>query len=355
MIDRPAVAVLGSAVASVFPIDEDGFLAAVLDHEWGDRALKQRIRHIATVLRAVLPEPYPEALRVLRKAAERVDPAGMAAWALCDFVELYGLDDPDRSLPALEQFTTVISAEFAVRPFIARYPTRMMRQHLTWAHHPDPAVRRLASEGSRTRLPWGMALRELQSDPSPLLPILEALKNDPSGDVRRSVSNSLNDISKDHPDLVVALLEGWQDDSPDMAALTKHALRTLLKQGHEPAMALLGLAAHAEIVVSELEVDPAVVTVGDHTSLSFAVTSTADNVQALMVDYAVTYQNASGTGSRKVFKGTRTDLGPGERLASRRKISLAQRSTRRIYPGPHRIELLVNGSSVGTVEFEVVS
>lgn len=355
MIDDEAVAALGAAVRSVHPFDEGAFMGAVFDEDWDSRALKQRVRHVATVFHDLLPEPYPEALGVLREAADGMRSAGMAAWALCDFVEVYGLDHPELSLPALEQFTTVISAEFAVRPFIARYPERMMRQHHDWASHADPAVRRLASEGARPRLPWGMALRDLQADPAPLVPILESLRADPSADVRRSVANNLNDISRDHPDLVVSLLTSWQDDSPEMAELTKHALRSLLKQGHPEALALLGFTADAEFEVTALAVDPTLVPVGGATSLKFELRPTAEGRHAFMVDYAITYQNYSQTGSRKVFKGTTAERGRGEPLEMHRRISLASRSTRTIYPGRHRVEVLVNGSSAGTVEFEVVS
>ena len=134
--------------------------------------------------------------------------------AFSDFVEVYGLDDPDASLPALGTFTLVVSAEFAVRPFIIRYPEASFAQMARWAEDPDPQVRRLASEGCRPRLPWAMALKPLQDDPAPILPILTALRHDPSNDVRRSVANNLNDIAKDHPGLVVDTLAGWQDGSP---------------------------------------------------------------------------------------------------------------------------------------------
>jgi 3-methyladenine DNA glycosylase AlkC len=67
-------------------------------------------------------------------------------------------------------------------------------------------VRRLVSEGSRPRLPWGLQLKSLIQDPSPTLPLLRALQDDPSEYVRRSVANHLNDIAKDHPALVAQWL-----------------------------------------------------------------------------------------------------------------------------------------------------
>lgn len=353
MIDRPTVTALAEAVAAESDLDLEAFLADVFDNHWPNLALKQRVRHIAATLSSHLPDSYPEALAILIRAADHVTDAGMTAWALCDFVEVFGLDDPDLSIPALERFTVIISAEFAVRPFIERYPNRMIAQHLAWAGNRHPAIRRLASEGIRPRLPWGMALRRLQADPTPIVPILARLRNDPSEDVRRSVANNLNDISKDHPDLVVLVLTSWQDDSLEMATLTKHALRTLLKQGHPAGMALLGFSVNPELETDELSVEPTTVPVGGSTLLRFAATSTGAARQSLMVDYAVEYQNLSGNGSRKVFKGTTTELDPGETFTMRRKISLKPMSTRNILPGPHRVEVYVNGMSAGAVDFEV--
>jgi 3-methyladenine DNA glycosylase AlkC len=354
-IDRRSVAAVVSAVATAAGgFDEDIILEHIFDHEWERRALKQRIRHIAVSIRPHLPDDYAAALQIMRQAAPGVDGGGMSLWAFNDFVEEYGVDDPDLSLPALEQFTELASSEFAVRPFIVEYPERMATQMLAWARDPSPQVRRLASEGFRPRLPWGMGLPELKKDPAPIIPVLEELKRDPCDDVRRSVANNLNDISKDHPQLVVDLLTEWADDSSEMDALIKHALRTLLKQGHPGALELLGFRRDARVDLIAAVVDPVVVRVGDGTVLSLEIRSTTDAVQRLMVDYAVVFQNASGTGSRKVYKGVVVDLAGGESFALSRKISLAQRTTRRIIAGPHSVEVQVNGDVLARVRFDVV-
>ena len=329
-------------------------LEDIFDCDWEERALKQRIRHIAVSIRSFLPDDYAAALRIMREAARSVDGGWMSVWSFNDFVEEYGVDQPDLSLPALEQFTKLASAEFAVRPFIIRYPERMADQMLTWAHDADPLVRRLASEGFRPRLPWGVGIPELKRDPSPIIPVLELLKSDPSEDVRRSVANNLNDISKDHADVVVRLLGEWADGSPEIEGVTKHALRTLLKQGHPGALELLGFHGDVSVDVVGAAIDPAVVRVGDSTVLSAEIRSTGDAPEKLMVDYAVNFQNVSGTGSRKVYKGVVVDLGGGELFVLKRKISLAQRTTRRIIAGPHSVEIQVNGVVHAVVPFDVI-
>jgi hypothetical protein len=185
--------------------------------------------------------------------------------------------------------------------------------------------------------------------------VLVTLRDDPSEDVRRSVANNLNDISKDHPDLVVRLLGEWAAETDQMQVLTKHALRTLLKRGHSGALELLGFSPQPAVEVTGLTVDPPSVAVGGAVHLEFLVTSLTGAEQSLMVDYSVTYQNASGGGSRKVFKGAVVDLAAGDTISLRRKISLAQRTTRRIFPGPHAIEVQVNGVVLGTARFDVTA
>ena len=354
-IDRESVeAIVAAVVTEAQDVDSSAMVDAIFDDDWEDRALKQRIRHIAVSVRAYLPEDYAEALAVMRRAGAKVETGWMSVWAFNDFVEEYGVDDPDISLPALEQFTKLASAEFAVRPFIRRYPDRMAEQMLAWAHDPDPLVRRLASEGYRPRLPWGMGLPQLKKDPAPILPVLTALRTDPSEDVRRSVANNLNDISKDHPELAVDVLAEWSDDTEEMRALVKHALRTLVKKGHAGALDLLGFSGNPQVAVGELVIAPAVIAIGGAVHLEVEVQSTAADLQPLLIDYAVTFQNASGTGSRKVFKGKAVELEPGEGVTLRRKINLSPMTTRRIFPGPHEVEIQVNGAIRATAQFDVV-
>ncbi|MBZ0310407.1 MAG: DNA alkylation repair protein, partial [Anaerolineae bacterium] len=244
MYNLQVIAAFASAVKAEYPpLDENDFVAAVMDDGWEGRELKQRMRHLSITLRAFLPDDYRAALEILRRAAPCLE--GFVTMTFPDFVELYGLEDWEVSLPALEQFTQQSSAEYAVRPFILREPERMMQQMKAWAQHKSPHVRRLASEGCRPRLPWAMALPIFKRDPAPILPILELLKNDESEYVRRSVSNNLNDISKDNPQVVIETVRRWQqDDSPEMQKLIHHALRTLVKAGHPDALALLGANHH---------------------------------------------------------------------------------------------------------------
>ncbi|MBT8247325.1 MAG: DNA alkylation repair protein [Acidimicrobiia bacterium] len=355
MFNRETIGVIADAVAAADSrFDPAAFLASVFDDEWGDRELKQRMRHAAECLRAGLPDDYGAALEILVRAAPSADAAGFAAMILSDFVEAFGIDDLAASIPALEVFTRNVSAEFAVRPFLVRYPDRMLEQMHVWAASDQPDLRRLASEGTRPRLPWGMALKQYQADPAPLFPLLEGLAHDPSEVVRRSVANNLNDIAKDHPDLVVDVLARWQDGSAEVSGITRHALRVLLKQGHIGALRLLGFEPDPAVALSKLSVEPGTVPVGGKVSVRFTVRSTADEPQSVMVDGVVHYARPTGA-TTKVFKWKTGELGPGETWSIERSVTLKPMSTRRIEPGIHSCEVQINGDRVARIEFEVTA
>ncbi len=344
-----------AAIQTAYPaFDAAAFRARVFDPTWDDLALKARMRHTTQALRATLPGDYRAALGILREAARHMPFGHFGAMTLPDFVEQYGLEDWEASLPALEQFTQLISSEFAVRPFILQDPPRMMAQMLDWAGHPSEHVRRLASEGCRPRLPWGMALPIFQADPAPILPILERLKQDPSEYVRRSVANNLNDIAKDNPQVVLDVLRGWGSiDTPEMAALIKHALRTLVKQGHPDALALLGYAHGAAVTLRNLRVEPAVVPAEGEITFSFDVVAEGDAPQNLMIDYILHLKRANGGQTPKVFKLAQRTLQPGEVASLTRRFSFQPVTTRRYYPGEHGLEIQINGVAFGRVDFVV--
>lgn len=317
------------------------FMARVFDSEWENRELKQRMRHITVCLRAELPGSYRDALAALRAIAEKF--TGFLALIFPDFVEMYGQDDPDASLAALEYFTQLSSAEFAIRPFIKREPERVMQQMLHWARHDNHHVRRLASEGCRPRLPWAMALPEFKNDPSPILPILDQLKNDESEYVRRSVANNLNDIVKDHPSLVLDIARRWLGQSAETDRLVRHACRTLLKRGNAEALALFGFQDEVDVLVANLVLSPDELTIGDKVTMEFDVTANHAEPLQLRIEYGVDFVKSNGSLSRKIFRVTESMFPPGKTVRIRRTHSFRDLSTRKHYAGQHGIVILING------------
>ena len=327
------------------------FFRLLYDQEWEDRELKARMRHASEALGRTLPDDYRKAVGILLRVEKHFD--GFDHLLFSDFVERFGVDDYDASIPALEVFTRS-SAEFAIRPFIRRYPKKTMAQMRRWARHRDEKVRRLASEGCRPRLPWGTALEELKRDPSPILPILEILKDDPSETVTRSVANNLNDISRDHPGVALDLAEGWLKESSSRRPLLKHALRGLLKQGDPRALSLFDIETGARVRVTKLLVKPRRVPVGGRCVLTAAVVSDERSRRTIRLEYAITYARPGGRTGKKVFQLREVELDPGERLELTRNLSFADRSTRKHHPGPHTLALVVNGQRKRTVRFSLV-
>jgi 3-methyladenine DNA glycosylase AlkC len=348
-----------SAVYSGFPAA--AFVARVTP-QLDSLELKGRVAAIAAGLRDHLPPAYPEAVAIL--VAILGPPIGAEEEGMFDdgwhlmpvaaFVEHYGLEHLDESLAAMHAITQRHTAEFAIRPFLIRYPAPTLATLERWASDPSFHVRRLVSEGARTRLPWAGRLPAFIADPRPVLALLERLKDDPSPYVRRSVANNLNDIAKDHPELALATLARWSEGADDTRrALIRHALRTLVKQGRPEALALLG-AGEPQVELVALEVAPARVAIGQSLTLAVQLQSTAAAPQQLVVDYVLHMPGANGRRRSKVFKLRSQSLGPGERLQLSRRHSFVPVTVRRLYPGTHRIEVQVNGRILGGAEFELL-
>ncbi|MBN1201933.1 MAG: DNA alkylation repair protein [Anaerolineae bacterium] len=352
---RPFYDDLVAVLAATWPpFDAEAFWSGLYDAGWDDRSLMERMRHTTVILHSVLPEDFRAALRILQQAAPALAQYGFEKLVLCEYVGLYGLDDWEASLPALEAFTHQASAEFAVRPFILQDLERMLAQMLKWASHDSPTVRRLASEGCRPRLPWGIRLPPLIDDPAPVLPVLEQLKLDEDESVRRSVANNLNDIAKDNPQVVIDVLRRWQaHDTPEMAQLISRALRTLLKAGDPGALELLGYGRDPAITVSNMTLEPDTIPLGETVAFSFDVESTGQQPQDLMIDYVVYLMRANGQQTPKVFKLTKRTIAPGETIHITRKQSFAPQSSRKYYPGEHAIEIQINGTTFDRREFLV--
>ena len=334
--------------------------------------LKARAMQLADALEATLPADFALAADVIEASLapplpldDRGEPAGMAEadssaglsgwalWSLGEVVARRGLNDVPRALRCLHALTQRFTAEFAIRPFIARHPQPTLDTLARWVHDPSAHVRRLVSEGSRPRLPWGLRLQALVQDPTPTLPLLRALQDDPSTYVRRSVANHLNDIAKDHPELVAQWFrENRAGAGAERTALLRHASRTLIKQGHAPTLAAWGLGqplkGRAALALSAPRV-----AIGDTLGLQVALHASARQPQTLAIDYAVHHVRANGTTSAKVFKGWSLTLAPGEARTLVKRHSLRPVTTRTLYPGPHRIELRINGRTEAEAAFEL--
>jgi 3-methyladenine DNA glycosylase AlkC len=314
--------------------------------------IMQRMRQTAVSLHDTLPQDFPRALPILKKLAPRIG-HGFAAIALSEFVALYGRNHFQLSLDALKFFTHFGSSEFAIRHFLIADFDRTIAAMRKWAKDESDHVRRLASEGSRPRLPWSFQLKNLIADPSPTRPILESLKADPSLYVRKSAANHLNDIGKDHPDLLVERISGWDISDKRIAWIVRHALRTLIKKGDARALALIGTTGKAAVNVEAFAVEPAKIKLGERITTRAKLTSTSKSLQRLVIDYAVHYAKKNGV-SRKVFKRKETELQPNANCELAISQTVKDFTTRKHNAGFHRVELMVNGEVLAESGFDLV-
>ncbi len=349
-------------VAAVFPaFPAKAFLRDALA---GYEALElmPRGRHIARVLRRHLPEPYPKAVDIL--VASAAQPSGrdtssnMASFLFmphCFFVAEFGLDDFEPSMQAQYLLTQRFTAEFSIRPFLIHHPQATLARLKQWARDPSEKVRRLVSEGSRPRLPWAPRLPAFQADPRPVLELLEMLKDDPALYVRRSVANNLNDIGKDHPELLADTARRWLlDASPERSWVVRHALRFAVKKGDIAALRVLGYGKPARVEIQRASIDPQHPAVGGAVRIAFDLHNPTRQAQDLLVDLRVQYVKASGTSSAKVFKLKSLALGRRETVHLHKKLSLVEMTTRKHHAGCHVVEVLVNGQAMPLGSFELL-
>jgi 3-methyladenine DNA glycosylase AlkC len=356
VFNPPFVRDLGELIRSVYgPFDTDRFTAHVMDGTWEQLELKARIRRITEALGAALPGVYADALDVLYAVDGQCK--GLPYLIFPDFVEVYGQapEHWDLSMRALERFTAGSSSEFAVRPFLLREPQRMIRQMEQWAEHGNEHIRRLASEGCRPRLPWAQALPMFKADPAPILIVLEKLKKDPSLYVRKSVANNLNDIAKDHPGLVLETARRWQGESPYTDWIIRHGCRTLIRRADAEALAIFGYAdgegGEPLVVSASLELTPDAGVIGDKGLLRYTLRLREGDAVRIRIEYGIDFVKASGKTSRKLFLLSDKTVPGGSELTAKRSHSWSDLSTRKHYPGLHRISLLVNGREAAAADF----
>jgi 3-methyladenine DNA glycosylase AlkC len=326
--------------------------------------LVARGRHIAQALAAHLPARYPDAIAILLRslgpphATDELIGAGMAPFFYFPHLVLVaerGLDHFDLSMQAQHELTKRFSAEFSIRAFLDRDPERTMAVLEAWTADPDAHVRRLASEGTRLRLPWGRRVAWLDEHPLRIVSLLERLKDDPSSMVRRSVANNLNDIGKAHPDLLVRTCEAWlAGGRAERRPLVEHALRSAVKRGEPGALRLLGFGQAASVAVEDVGFTPARVPIGGRVAMAFTLRNRRPETQELLVDVAVHFVKARGHAAPKVFKVTRCTLPPRSAERLKASFSLAVHTTRVPHPGTHVVDVLVNGRPHRAGSFEVV-
>ena len=340
--------------------DTDNFIA---DSSDGIEKLemKARSKQIADKLAVYLPNDFVHSAKVIKASLAPYDSSGyeihedgIRGWAIMPishYIGKYGLDNFDISMQLFKEITSRFTAEFDIRFFLIRYQKQALETLKEWVNDPDYHVRRLVSEGTRPLLPWGIKINSFVEDPTPIIPLLEALKDDSEEYVRRSVANNLNDISKQHPDIVINIAKEWiKNADKNRKKLIRHALRTLIKKGNKKALEVLGYK-HAEITINHFRLDKNSLNLGDDLNIELELYSNTDCSQNIIIDYAIHHVKANGTTSPKIFKWKDIKLDANSVIKISKKHSMKKVTTRVYYSGIHKIEVFINGISYCIKEF----
>ncbi len=330
--------------------------------------LMARGQRIAQALQAHLPQDVPRALSVLVDSMD--PPMGLDAVGEPDagnrpysaflylphsiYIGTHGLPHFEAAMAAQHALTQRFTAEFCIRPYLLHHQGATLARLRDWAQDGNAHVRRLVSEGTRPRLPWAPRLPAFQNNPQLALPLLDALKDDPSSYVRRSVANHLGDIAKDHPDLAVGTARTWLQGAPaPREALVRHGLRFLIKRGDAGALDALGVGHAVALDVRAARVLPARARIGDKVRIEVELHNPTPQPQRVLADLKVHYVKAHGGAAPKVFKLQTLDIAPGATVAVGKTLSLQQMTTRTHYPGAHQVELVLNGRPLPLGQFQL--
>jgi 3-methyladenine DNA glycosylase AlkC len=355
MINETVVKKISSAIVDVYPdFKQKQFIK--LSKELGALELKARVLLITKHLKEQLPESYPAALKILKAVMEKEALSGFELWPFSEYISQFGLDHFDESMKAMYLLTQMFTAEFAVRPFLLKDHKKVLKYFEKWSKDKNVHVRRWVSEGSRPLLPWGQKIPLFVMDPTHTLLLLDKLKFDEELYVRKSVANHLNDITKNHPQVVIEILRLWAKDvGPEEIEkynwIKKHALRTLIKKGHAGALNLMGVTGKADVKIDEFKLNKKKFRLNDIMTFDLSLSSTATKSQLLIIDYSIDFMKANGKKGKKVFKLKTLELKGKESLSLTRNHSLKRITTMRFYPGTHHLYLHVNGQILNEIKF----
>lgn len=237
--DETLAEMLAGKLRDVQPEFDGNTFTAGVGRSIQNKSLKQRVELLADRLHQHLPDHFPTATDILVRilGPENPEETGMFThfyWVMpiAKFVEKYGLNHFDESIRAIEEITKRNTGEYAIRPFIRRYPDKTLRIMRKWTQSENFHLRRLASEGLRPKLPWATKLDVFVDEPAPVFDILTVLKDDPVRFVQKSVANHITDYFKVNPDAAKKLVRSWQPaDSVHTQWIIKSATRNIKLDG----------------------------------------------------------------------------------------------------------------------------
>lgn len=360
LFNESKIIYLAENIKKIYPDFASGDFVYQVCKQFLNLELKQRIFHITDMLHEFLPWDYEESLVILLKSLPKPldetkhdddfwDFIFAPYW---EFIAKYGCNNQYLlvSLSALKECTQRFSMEFAIRPFLKKYPNETMKYVMKWSQDKNYHVRRLASEGIRPNLPWWWKL-DLWVEKT--FKILDNLFVDHTQYVLRSVANNLNDLSKiDDKEVIKKLLEwkkSWKQNEKNIQFLISHSLRTQIKLWNPKALELLGYYMPA-IKLSDFEILTPKLSIWNSLEFWFKLYSKIS--QKLLINYDIHFVTARGTLSNKTFHIAKKQLWKSEEINITKKHPLKSMTTKKLYSWKHFVEIFVNGESFWKKEFE---
>jgi len=339
-------------VKNNYPLfDKKHFVQQFQHADFEALGLNDRMRLITQTLSSFLPDDYNKALEVLKKTIPLVK-SGYTNVIFPEYVAMFGKNHFNVSMEALKFFTCFGTSEFAIREFLRADFHKTYNEMKKWAKHENLHIRRLASEGTRPRLPWSFKLDALITNPFITVDLLNTLRTDNELYVKKSVANHLNDIVKDHPDAFFSIIKSWDFSEPNTKWIIKHAGRNLIKQGDSTMLQILGVSPVVSVNGCELKLKNHRLGLGEYLEFTFEFNS--EQSQEVIIDYAIYYLKSKGNYSRKVFKLKKLYVEGGKKHFISKKQLFKDFTTRKHYSGEHRLEIMMNGKMVSSSVFYII-
>ncbi|MDR2351552.1 MAG: DNA alkylation repair protein [Deltaproteobacteria bacterium] len=338
-------------LASLLKPQDDGFkeksFVEYVLRDFEALELKARVNRIAEALGEFLPGDFRQNTFMLLKIKDNFP--SLRGVIFPAYVAMKGLSqkDFDFSMKALGEFTKGSSSEFGVRPFIQFDLSRALGFMEKWAKSSDTDLRRLSSEGLRPRLPWGGTLWPLVEDPSKVLKILELLLKDKELYVRKSVANNLNDISKDHPDLIVTFIQKHLGNNHLTDWILKRGARTLIKKKDPKILSLFGYLLKEDpkniLQSKSIKVRPKELKIGENIEISYSLEMKKNFTGLMRLECMVDYPLTSKRKSSKLFFIKELELSGVKKVSGKKSLQFKNFSTHTQVPGVHKLKVLLNG------------
>jgi 3-methyladenine DNA glycosylase AlkC len=332
------------------------FRKMVLNQNWPEMELKERMDHLANTMLHFWDGPpkevFPDILKIVENLCNKGVPDFNFQYIfLNELVSKIGMNEFEMSMQVISKLTIFSSAEFVIRHFYRDHFEPTVKQMYVWSKSKEPMVRRLSSEGSRPFLPWGIGIPNIKKTPNIHIGILETLWDDTNEIVRRSVANHLNDISKIDPNLTLSFCLQRLGKSKELDQSLKHALRTLLKKGNPKALAAFGYKKLVKFDELTMKIAKQNIKIGETLTFSISLKSKKNTQTKIRLEYKIGFRLASGKISYKIFQLGERYLDPQNAIELTKSHSFRPITTKTYYPGEHELILVANGEETISAKF----